>query len=211
MSQYIFGGLTGGLGTALWKVMADAQAVGRANCDLVSEASVKNYADTFVEQDGTEPIHLMNLTGLSLSVMLHKQDEKDWQKMLDLNLLGNARLLKHFRKVFKAHPGSSLTMVGSVTVRLGPAGTGIYTASKSALEGLVSVAAHELAPFARVNLIELGYCDVGIIRQVDTAALIPNIPLGRLGTANDLAEAWKFCMNCQYLTGAIIPVNGGLA
>lgn len=209
MNLYILGGLTGGLGKALWIRFSDSVAVGRRECEVTSNESVSGWVSCLEEDDG--PIHVINLTGISRSAMLHKGQKGDWDDMLDINLHGNARLLKFLRPVFKTHPGSSFTMIGSVTTALAPAGTAIYTATKAALEALARVAAREFAPFGRVNVIQLGYCDVGIIKQVNTEALIPTIPLGRLGTAADLAEAWKFCMNCQYLTGATVPVNGGLA
>lgn len=210
MNLYILGGLTGGMGQALWNVSPKALAVGRKHADLTSEESIHGWVQEIAQDSG--PLHIINLTGISRSAMLHKQSAGDWHSMLDVNLVGSALLLKHLRLILKEHPGTTITLVGSVTVRTAPAGTAIYTASKSALEGLVRVVAHEFAPLARVNLIELGYCDQGMIKQVrDQESMIRSIPLGRLGTANDLNEAWKFCMNCQYLTGAIIPVNGGLA
>ena len=203
--QYILGGVTGGLG----KVLSDltrATAVSRQQCDLGFDASVESWATSLYERT-----HIINLAGVSRNAMLHKGNEQDWADTVQVNLIGNMRLIKHCRSVFKEHPGSTLTLVGSVTTHSAPAGTGVYTATKSALEGLTRVASREYAPFARVNLLELGYYDQGMIKQVDTTAIVKTIPLGRLGTANDLWEAWKFIIACQYVTGSIIPVNGGLA
>ncbi len=209
MSMFVLGGGTGGLGRSVVE-LTKAFAFGRDWCDVTSDGSVAAWAEDLL--DHKDDLHILNLTGAMSSSMLHKGNNIDWLKMLQVNVLGNARLLRVLRGVFKERPGSTFTMVGSVTSELGVVGTGIYSASKSALEGLTRVAAHEFAPFARVNLLHLGYCDVGMIKDVPNHdALIASIPLKRLGTAEDVAEAWKFFINCKYVTGAIVNVNGGLA
>ena len=204
---FVLGGATGALGKRVVRI-SSAVGVGRAWCDLNSQESAANWCASLSALDGE--IHILNLAGKMTSGMLHKASLLDWQLMVDTNALGNALMLSRLRAVFKSHPGSTFTMVGSVTAALGVPGTGIYSASKSALEGLARVAAHEFVPFARVNLLHLGYCDAGMIASVPNhEALIESIPLKRLGTAEDVAEAWKFFINCQY-TGAIVNVNGGL-
>lgn len=207
-------GITGGLGNALFLSHCEPLmlCVTRDKCDVVSDGCVKKWADSIASML-VEPFHILNATGLSVSGMLHKSAmyDESWRKMVDVNLLGNARLLKYLRPVFKERPGSTFTMLGSVTTRTKPVGTAIYTATKSALEGLTRVGACEMAPFARVNLLELGYFSSGMIRQVpDIEGLKAKIPLGRLGEAEDLWRAWQFVIECAYVTGAIIPVNGGL-
>lgn len=205
-------GSTGGLGKQVVR-LTSAVGVGREWCNLESKphdaSSPANWATSLDAIEGE--LHVLNLAGQTYSAMLHKDGEPDQQRLLNVNLMGNARLLKALRPVFKNHPGSTFTMVGSVTARLGTVGTGIYSATKSALEGLTRVAAHEFAPFARVNLLNLGYCDMGMIANVrNVAEVVASIPLRRLGTSADVAEAWKFFIACKYVTGAIVNVNGGL-
>jgi NAD(P)-dependent dehydrogenase (short-subunit alcohol dehydrogenase family) len=205
---FVLGGATGGLGKQVVRI-SSAAGVGRSWCDLNNQESVTNWCASLSALDGE--IHILNLAGKMSSGMLHKASLLDWQLMLDTNVAGNALALSRLRAVFKSHPGSTYTMVGSVTAELGVIGTGLYSATKSALEGLTRVAAHEFAPFARVNLLHLGYCNAGMIAAVPNhEELIESIPLKRLGTAEDVAEAWKFFINCQYVTGAIVNVNGGL-
>jgi 3-oxoacyl-[acyl-carrier protein] reductase len=207
-SLFVLGGATGGLGKQVVRI-ACAAGVGRAWCDLNSQESVTNWCESLSALDGE--IHILNLAGKMTSAMLHKASRLESQLMLDTNVGGNALMLGRLRTVFKSHPGSTYTMVGSVTAQLGVVGTGLYSATKSALEGLTRVAAREFAPFARVNLLHLGYCDAGMIAAVPNhEALIESIPMKRLGTAEDVAEAWKFFINCGYVTGAIVNVNGGL-
>lgn len=223
MSLYILGGVTGGLGKELLGLVPNAVPVGRQDCDVQKEESVQNWTDSIsrciskdeITQSFTHiPIptfsnqmHVINLTGVSHSAMLHKGEVIDWCSMLSVNVIGNALLLKYLRPLFKGRPGSTFTMIGSVTTKLGPAGTGVYTASKAALEGLCKVAAKEFAPFSRINLLELGYFEAGIVNQVED---LPQIPLDRMGQPSELATAWEFVRNCQYLTGSTIEINGGI-
>lgn len=193
-------GRSGGLGR---NVMDITCAVG------VGRVSIPHWATSLDRVEGE--LHVINLTGQTYSAMLHKDSEDDAQRLLDTNIMHNVRVLKALRPIFKSHPSSTFTMVGSVTAQLGTVGTGVYSATKSALEGLTRVAANEFAPFARVNLLHLGYCDVGMIASVPNRdAVVAQIPLKRLGTAEDVAEAWRFFINCRYVTGAIVNVNGGL-
>lgn len=214
----VFGGTTGGLGVGLHKSLAglffDSQVtlpVGRKECELESEESIQGFLSK-VGQNNNSPLHIVNATGVSVSAMIHKSEILDINRMLRINLVANMLLLKHARELYKKH-GGSFTVISSITAKTGPAGTGAYTASKAGLEGLVIVAAKEMARVgARVNLIELGYCDVGMISQVSNVDdLILTIPLGRLGRATDVAEACRFLIQCEYITGATIKLNGGLA
>lgn len=210
MSLYVLGGVTGGLGKELVSEVPGTIPVGRQDCDVADGQSVLNWTQSLASINA---LHIINLTGVSVSSMLHKGAPMDWVHILNVNLLGNAMLLKFLREKFKFRPGSTFTMVGSVTTKLGPAGTGVYTASKAALEGLCKVAAKEFAPFGRVNLLELGYFEAGLIKQIPNSSLDVlemMIPLQRLGTVDDLWKAWQFLIECQYVTGATIAVNGGL-
>lgn len=215
MSLYILGGVTGGLGKELLGLVPNAIPVGRQDCDVQKEKSVQNWTDSINQRASVwvAPFHVINLTGVSHSAMIHKGEVIDWCSMLSVNVIGNALLLKYLRPLFKGRPGSTFTMVGSVTTKLGPAGTGVYTASKAALEGLCKVAAKEFATWGRVNLLELGYCEAGMIKQIPNSsvdAMETMIPLERLGNAKDLATAWEFVRNCSYLTGSTIAINGGI-
>jgi len=206
--------MTGGLGQplhqALCAIYGDNQVVmglGRKHCDVESEESIARFFAAGFEFDG--PLHIINATGVSVSAMIHKAYLLDINRMLRVNLVSNILLLKHARELYKAH-GGTFTMLGSIAASHGPAGTASYAASKAALQGLVKVASKEFARInTRVNLIELGYTMHGMIAQVRLPMEIP-IPLGRLGNALDLAHACKFLIDCEYVTGAIVKVNGGL-
>ena len=211
---YIFGA-SGGIGRVLTAELGNryhpyVTPVFRGDCELRSETQVANY---FAGFEKTGPIHIINATGLSLNGMIHKLDLGDFEHSLQVNLTSNFLLLKHSRAWMKVNPGSSFLMLSSVVSEMGVAGTSAYAASKAALRGLTKTAAREFAPFARVNCLELGYFDTGTIDQVSDemkTKLCEEIPLRRLGDSKEIVTAVKFTLQCSYLTGAVIPVNGGL-
>lgn len=216
-SIYIFGA-NGGIGRVLVEELdkrhrglsSHVLSLFREDCELRSEGQVSDVLSQF---EGGEPIHIINATGVSLNGMIHKMNLIDFELSLQVNLTSNFLLLKHSRTGMKANPGSSFLMLSSVVSEMGIPGTSAYAASKAALRGLTKTAAAEFAPFARVNCLELGYFDTGIIKQVPDemkAKLCEAIPLGRLGDPKEIVDAVEFTLQCSYLTGAVIPVNGGL-
>lgn len=203
-------GDTGGIGKELTRVLM-ASSTNRTMLNVVDEDSVAAFFHQSRWVMENEPLHVVNATGMSVSSMIHKSDVAIAGWTLQVNVLANLLLLKHLRPLFKVLlPGSTFTMLGSVTVDLGTVGTGAYTASKAALRGLVKVAANEFSPFSRVNLLELGYSTMGMIKQVPIDQL-PPVPMGRLATIDDIAVAVEYIISSSYLTGAVLKVNGGLA
>lgn len=216
-SIYIFGA-NGGIGRVLVEELdkrfgslsSNIIPVFRGECGLGSQRQIESY---FAQLDTLGPIHIINATGRSLNGMIHKMAVEDFRRSLSINLIANFLLLKHSRAWMKANPGSSFLMLSSVVSELGIPGTSAYASAKAALRGLTKTAAAEFAPFARVNCLELGYFDTGIIEQVPDemkVKLCDAIPLGRLGDPKEIVAAVEFTLQCSYLTGAVIPVNGGL-
>jgi 3-oxoacyl-[acyl-carrier protein] reductase len=215
----IFGGLTGGLGQPLHQQLcaryADSQvvmALGRKHCDVELESSIERFFAAGFEFSG--PLHIINATGVSVSAMIHKTEVGDIGRMIRVNLVSNILMLKHARELYKKH-GGTFTMLGSYAAVDGPVGTAVYAASKAALSGLTRVASKEFAAFeARVNCLELGYFNYGMIEQVSLdqrQRLVDRmIPWKGFGTAAAVAEACRFLIECDYVTGATIKVNGGL-
>ena len=211
-------GATGGLGGVLaaYDQLAGHAVVpvlGRKECDLTSEGDIARTLPSLV-LDNLQAIHVINCVGVSMSSTLGKLDDAQASLTLEVNLLGPMLLLKHLAPLVKERPGSSVTFLSSVTARMGVAGTAAYSASKAGLHGLVRVAAQEFARYhCRVNALELGYFDAGLIRQVPTEVLLrmsERVALKRLGSHEEFVKAVEFVIGCGYVNGAIIPVDGGL-
>jgi NAD(P)-dependent dehydrogenase (short-subunit alcohol dehydrogenase family) len=123
-------------------------------------------------------------------------------------------LVRALHPLVRERPASSIVLLSSVVSEIGVAGTAAYAASKAGLRGFVRSTARELARHdVRINSLELGYFDRGMITQLTPEALTQlesQIPLGRLGTIEDLFAACDFALRCRYLTGSTIKVNGGM-
>lgn len=213
----IITGTSRGLGKALsetysWPHIEALWSLTREHFDLEEPSSMKEYFSCM--KWPMEPLHVIHLAAVSNSGFLHKQSIEDAVRTTDINLLGTCHLLSAFQPIFKERKGSTFTLISSVVVERPVAGTSAYAMSKGGVEALTRTAALEFSRIhARVNCLQLGYFDVGMIEQVSAemqAKLLEEIPLHHFGTVNDLWSAWKFLMECGYVTGAIIPINGGL-
>jgi 3-oxoacyl-[acyl-carrier protein] reductase len=218
-------GASGGLGNGLLTEAAESSTISRlfgrsrgtvrSELNLTDESSVASFASQISKElSPSEGLFIINASGVSINGMAPKQHLDDFKKTLDVNVTGNFLLIKHFQPTFKSHPGSAMVTLSSVVADLGVPGTISYSTSKSALRGFARTAARELARInARFNVLELGYFDRGMIKQVTEdykKTLLSEIPLGRLGSIEALLEACTFCLKCDYLTGAVIKLNGGL-
>ncbi len=219
-------GATGGLGKGLLE-LAEVQTskdhwdfgevigTSRKDIDLTDEQSVARFVSGLqLKLKPKEVIKVVNATGISINGMMHKFSNDDFEKTLRTNVSGNFLFLKYLQPIIRDRPGSSMVILSSVVGETGVIGTIAYATSKSALRGLCRVSAKELARFdVTVNVIELGYFEAGMILQVPTniqESLRGEIPLNRFGKISELFSTCKFALECGYLTGSTIKLNGGL-
>jgi len=159
---------------------------------------------------------LVNNAGVFPRVPMLEMSERDWDTVLDINLKGSFFCAQAAAKAMIAagRPGVILHMA-SAAVRGSPRGTH-YSASKSGLVGLTRAMALELAPHGiRVNAIAPGLTDTAQPRyghsEQELAAMARAIPLGRMGTADDIADMALFLASdrAAFVTGQTYHVNGG--
>jgi 3-oxoacyl-[acyl-carrier protein] reductase len=142
--------------------------------------------------------------------------DAEWNEVIETNLSGAFRVTKPMlRGMLKARWGRVIN-VGSVVGRLGNPGQGNYVASKAGLEGFTRSLAMEVASRGiTVNAVAPGFIETDMtdaLSEDQSAAMLERIPLGRMGSVNEIAATVSFLcsQHAGYITGQILQVNGGL-
>ena len=159
---------------------------------------------------------LVNNAGITRDNLLVRMKDDEWDAILDTNLKSAYRLSKAvLRGMMKARHGRIIN-IGSVVGVSGNAGQTNYSAAKAALVGFTKALAQEVGSREiTVNCVAPGLIDTDMTRSLDEpqrAKLIERIPLGRLGSPQDVAHAVAFLASPEaaYITGATLHVNGGM-
>jgi 3-oxoacyl-[acyl-carrier protein] reductase len=163
-----------------------------------------------------DPLVLVNNAGITQDNLLMRMKEEEWHSVLDTNLNALYRLSKGcLRGMTKAKWGRVINIT-SVVGAMGNAGQSNYAASKAGAEGMARSLARELGSRSiTVNCVAPGFIDTDMTRALNEGqrnGLQTQIPLGRLGLPEDIAETVAFLVSdgAQYITGETIHVNGGL-
>ena len=186
----------------------DALAI---TADVTDPAQVRAAVERVASAWGGVDV-LVNNAGLHRGRRLHRLDLNDWNAVLNTNLSGPM----HCIQASLAHmsEGASIVNIGAVVGFRGFAGDSAYGASKAGLSGLTQVLAVELAARRiRVNLVIPGLVMTEMTSQVDEKAietLVARIPLGRVGTEQEIADVIWWVAGSTYMTGATIPTDGGM-
>jgi NAD(P)-dependent dehydrogenase (short-subunit alcohol dehydrogenase family) len=155
---------------------------------------------------------LVNNAGLHRGGRVGRLPLDDWDAVLATNLSGPL----HCVRAVLPHmsDGGSIVNVGAVVGFRGFSGDSAYGSSKAGLAGLTQVLAIELAPrLIRVNLVVPGFVITEMTQQIDERArelLMERIPLRRAGTEDEMAEVIWWVAGSTYMTGSVIPTDGGL-
>ena len=195
------------------------QATGRATtfvkADISKEADAK--AAVAAAEEALGPIDiLVNNAGITRDGLALTMSEGDWDAVLTVNLKGSFLMSKAvLRGMIKRRRGSIIS-ISSVVARRGNAGQINYSAAKAGLIGLTKSLAREVASRnVRVNAVAPGYIETEMTAKLDEKsrqALIGQIPLGRIGAPEAVADAVAFLAGDQssFITGAVLAVDGGL-
>jgi len=183
--------------------------------DVCNDASVAAVLAKIQEQFGA-PAILVNNAGITRDTLMLRMKDDEWHSVIDTNLNSLFRLSKAvLRGMSKARWGRIIS-IGSVVGAMGNAGQVNYAAAKAGLEGFSRALAREVGSRAiTVNSVAPGFIDTDMTRELPEAqreALQAQIPLGRLGQADEIAKVVAFLASegAGYVTGATIPVNGGM-
>lgn len=160
---------------------------------------------------------LVNNAGITRDRLAAQLKEEDFDAVLDVNLKGAFHFIRSLYTGFLRQRSGRIVNISSVVGQIGNAGQANYAASKAGLIGMTKSVARELAPRGvTVNAVAPGFIDTDMTRALPEEAknaLTSGIPLGRLGTAQDVADAVAFLCSdrASYITGAVLNVNGGMA
>jgi 3-oxoacyl-[acyl-carrier protein] reductase len=142
--------------------------------------------------------------------------DEDFEEVIDSNLTGAFRVAKRSTKGLLKIKKGRLIFIGSVVALLGSAGQVNYSASKSGLIGMARSFARELGSRGiTANVIAPGFVETDMTSALDEKRrqeIADSIPLGRFSDATEIAEVVSFIASekAAYITGAVIPVDGGL-
>jgi len=159
---------------------------------------------------------LVNNAGITRDGVLLRMKEEDWDLVLDVNLKGAYHCTKAALRPLIKRKGGKIINIASVTGQMGNAGQSNYAASKAGLIGFTKSVAREYASRnIQVNAVAPGFIDTAMSQAIppkEREMLTRVIPMERLGTAEDIAEAVFFLAGSgsDYITGQVLNVNGGM-
>ena len=187
-------------------------------CDVTDRAACERAANETIERLGKIDI-LVNNAGITQPLKVMEIDKANWDRVLDVNLGGVLYLSQAVIPHMRSRRSGSIACMSSVSAQRGGGifGGPHYSAAKAGVLGLAKAMARELGPDnIRVNCVTPGLIQTDItggkLTDKMKSDIIAGIPLGRLGTVEDVARIYLFLASdlSSYTTGAVIDVNGGM-
>ena len=185
-------------------------------CDVSDFAAVEAMIKQIVDAWGTLDV-LVNNAGITRDALLMRMKPEDFEAVINTNLKGVFNCTKIVSRLMIKQRGGSIVNMSSVVALDGNAGQTNYAAAKAGIIGFTKSAARELAPRGiTVNAIAPGFIDTDMTSAIPEdikSTMVEKIPLGRVGTADDIANAVAFLVSEQanYITGQVLVVAGGLS
>ena len=183
--------------------------------DVRDTAQVESVIDMVEKEFGSVYV-LVNNAGITRDNLAMRMKDEEWDMVIETNLKSVFRLSRAvMRGMMKARAGRIINL-SSVVGHAGNAGQANYCASKAGVSGMSRSMARELGSRnITVNCVAPGFIDTAMTKALEEkqrAALVANVPLGRLGTPEDVAAAVGFLASpaAAYITGTTIHVNGGM-
>jgi 3-oxoacyl-[acyl-carrier protein] reductase len=183
--------------------------------NVAAWTDVKAMVDQVVAEWGRIDV-LVNNAGITRDGLLLRMKEEDWNLVLDVNLKGTFYCIKAVLPTMLKQRGGAVVNIASIVGVMGNAGQANYSASKAAVIGLTKTVAREYASRGvTVNAVAPGFIETAMTEALAGDArdvLLKQIPLGRLGKPEDVAQAVRFLVSPMsgYITGHVLHVNGGM-
>jgi 3-oxoacyl-[acyl-carrier protein] reductase len=184
-------------------------------CDVTDAASVDAAFAEVEQRQGPVEVLVAN-AGITKDTLVLRMSDDEFTSVLDTNLTGTFRVVKRAaRGMLRARRGRVI-LIGSVVGLLGSPGQVNYAASKAGLVGMARSLARELGSRGiTANVVAPGFVESDMTAELSDdrrAEILSGIPLGRYAQADEVAAAvrWLASDEAAYITGAVIPVDGGL-
>jgi len=211
------------VGTATSQAGADAISEMLAACagrgvvlDVNDGPAVDALVDSIAKSSEGGPHILVNNAGITRDTLAMRMKDDDWSAVIDTNLSSVFRMSRAVLKGMMKARWGRIVNVTSVVGASGNAGQANYAAAKAGVAGMTRALARELGSRnITVNCVAPGFIDTDMTRglgEAQTEALLSQIPLGRLGSPEDIAHSVAFLSSpaANYITGATLHVNGGM-
>ena len=183
--------------------------------DVTDTAALEQLPGDIVKRHGSLDIIVSN-AGIARDQLLMRMKRDDWDAVLATNLTATFLLSQAAMRPMLKQRGGRIIAISSVVGQMGNAGQTNYAASKAGLIGFAKALAREVGSRAiTVNVVAPGLIDTDMTRAVNDKAQVDwaaQVPLGRLGRADDVAAAVCFLASdeASYITGHVLAVNGGM-
>ena len=177
-------------------------------CDVADSAAVKKAFEAIEDVD----ILICN-AGICYSGLMSSLPEENWDRIFDVNVKGIYNCVNAAMPAFLRKHAGSIVNVSSMWGQSGASCEAAYSATKGAVIALTQALAKELGPSGiRVNCVAPGVILTDMCATVEPEILeemASDTPVGRNGTPMDVAKAMEYLANAEFVTGQVLPVNGG--
>ena len=184
-------------------------------CDITDSEQVDQAFKEVEAEHGPVEVLIAN-AGVTRDTLLLRMTEEDFTSVVDTNLTGAFRVVKRATKLMMRARKGRVVLISSVVGLSGSPGQANYAASKAGLVGFARSLARELGPRnITVNVVAPGFVDTdmtAVLSDERRAEIVAGVPLGRYASPAEIASTVRFLSSDEaaYITGAVIPVDGGL-
>jgi 3-oxoacyl-[acyl-carrier protein] reductase len=184
-------------------------------CDITDPEQVEQAYKEIEAQHGPVEVLVAN-AGVNRDQLLMRMSEEDFVSVLETNLVGTFRVVKRANRGMLRAKKGRVVLISSVVGLLGSAGQANYAASKAGLVGFARSLARELGSRnITFNVVAPGFVDTDMTRALSDEQrenILSQVPLGRYAKPEEIAATvrWLASDDASYITGAVIPVDGGL-